>query len=54
MLSNVQVKLTSFYFLKKDSKTLNGADYCFIVHEISKSEAIDVLQNVDLTEKTGT
>ena len=28
-----------------------GVDYCCIVTEITKREAIGVLQNIDLTEK---
>ena len=30
-----------------------GVDYCCIINEISKSDAIDLLQIVDLTEKSG-
>ena len=30
-----------------------GADYCCIIGEISKSEAINLLQNIDLTLKLG-
>ena len=33
---------------------INGADYCCIVNGISKNEAIYLLKNVDLTEKSGT
>ena len=28
--------------------------YCYIINEISKNKAIDLLQNIDLTEKSGT
>ena len=33
---------------------IKNADYCCIVTGISKSEAIKLLQNIDLTEKSGT
>ena len=35
--------------------TLNnkGSDYCCIITGISKSEAIKLFQNIDLTEKSG-
>ena len=33
---------------------IKGSDYCCIISLISKSETINVLQNVDLTEKSGT
>ena len=33
---------------------IKGSDYCFITSLISKTEAIDLLQNVDWTEKSGT
>ena len=29
-------------------------DYCCIISRISKSEAVNLLQNIDLTEKSGT
>ena len=32
---------------------IHGADYCSIISRISKSEAIKVIQNIDLTEKSG-
>ena len=32
---------------------INGSDYCCIISLISKNEAINVLQNTDLTEKCG-
>ena len=31
---------------------IQGADYCFIISGISKSEAINLVQNIDLTEKS--
>ena len=30
------------------------ADYCCIISGISKSEIINLMQNIDLTEKSGT
>ena len=30
---------------------INSADYCCIISEISKSEAINCKENIDLTEK---
>ena len=33
---------------------INVADYCCIISGISKSEAVNLLQNIDLTEKSGT
>ena len=32
---------------------IKGSDYCCIISGISKSEAVKLLQNVDLTEKSG-
>ena len=32
---------------------INGADYCCIINEFTKNEAKDLLQNADLTEKSG-
>ena len=32
----------------------NGADHRCIISEIDKSEAINLMQNIDLTEKSGT
>ena len=39
-----------------DNAILNikGADYCCIISGISKSEAINLMQNIDLTKKNGT
>ena len=33
---------------------IKGSDYCCIISFTSKNEAINFLQNVDLTEKSGT
>ena len=33
---------------------INNADYCCIISGISKSGAINLMQNIDLTEKNGT
>ena len=33
---------------------IKGSDYCCIISLISKHEAINLMQNVDLTEKSGT
>ena len=33
---------------------IKGSDYCCIISLISKNEAINLLQNADLTEKSGT
>ena len=33
---------------------IKNADYHFIISAISKSEAIKLVQNIDLTEKSGT
>ena len=33
---------------------IKGSDYCCSISLISKNEAINLLQNADLTEKTGT
>ena len=33
---------------------IKGSDYCCIVGLISKNKAINVMQNADLTEKSGT
>ena len=30
---------------------IKGADYCYIIGGISKSEAINLMQNIDLTKK---
>ena len=34
-----------------DILNIKGADYCCIISRISKSEAINLMQNIDLTEK---
>ena len=33
---------------------IKGSDYCCIVSLISKNEALNLMQNADLVEKTGT
>ena len=33
---------------------IKGSDYCCIISLISKNEAIQLLQNADLTEESGT
>ena len=33
---------------------IKGSDYCCIISRISKSEAMKLLQNIDMTEKSGT
>ena len=33
---------------------IEGADYYYIISGISKNEAINLIQNADLTEKSGT
>ena len=33
---------------------IKGSNYCCIIRGISKNEAINITQNTDLTEKSGT
>ena len=33
---------------------INGSDYCCVISLISKNEVINLMQNADLTEKSGT
>ena len=33
---------------------IHGTDYCCIIIEISKSEAMNLIQNIDLIKKSGT
>ena len=33
---------------------IKGSDYCYIISLISKIEAINLLENADLTKKSGT
>ena len=33
---------------------IKNVDYCCIITEISKSEAINLMENINLTEKSGT
>ena len=42
------MNLNDIYILK-----IKNADYRFIISGIRKSEAIKLLQNIDLTEKSG-
>ena len=37
-----------------DISNIKGSDCCCIISLISKSEAINLIQNADLTEKSGT
>ena len=32
---------------------IKGSNYCCIISGISKNEAINLMQNIDLTEKSG-
>ena len=41
----ISVDINSVTFLN-----IHGADYCCIINEISKSEAINPLKNADLSE----
>ena len=43
------IKLSNIIILNN-----NGADYRYIISGISKSEAINLMQNIDLTEKSET
>ena len=45
----MSMNLSNIAFLK-----IKNTDYCCIITGISKSEAIKLLQHVDLTEKNGT
>ena len=36
-----------------DILNIKGADYHYIISGISKNEAINLMQNIDLTEKSG-
>ena len=33
---------------------IHDADYCCIIRRVSKSKAVNLLQNIDLTEESGT
>ena len=44
----MSVKRSDIYILN-----IKDADYCCIISGISKSEAINLLQNIDLTEESG-
>ena len=45
----MSVNLSDIAFLN-----IKGTDYCCIISLISRNEAINLLQNADLTEKSGT
>ena len=45
----ISINLTQIAILK-----IKGSDYCCIISLISKNEAINLIQNVDLTRKSGT
>ena len=42
----MSLNFRDLYILK-----IKGADNCFIVNRVSKSEAVNLMQNIDLTEK---
>ena len=44
----MSTNLSKIYILN-----IKNADYCCIISGISKSEAIKLLQNIDLTEESG-
>ena len=48
--------LLMVYFNLSDTAVLDikGVDYCCIISDISKSEAINIMQNIDLTKKART
>ena len=48
-LSLMSMNLSNIAILK-----IKNVDYCCIINGIGKSEAIKLLQNIDLTEKSGT
>ena len=37
-----------------DSLNIKGSDYRFIINGISKNEVVNLMENTDLTEKSGT
>ena len=43
----MSMNLSDIYILN-----IKNVNYCFIINGISKSEAIKLLQNIDLTEKS--
>ena len=45
----ISMNLSNIAFLN-----VKKVDYCCITSEISKSEAINLMQNINLTEKRGT
>ena len=48
-LLKISMNLSKFAILNN-----KGADYCCILTGISKTEVIKLIQNIDLTEKSGT
>ena len=48
------VLMVSLNFSDNAISNINCADYCCIINRISKSGAINVLQNINLSEKSGT
>ena len=34
--------------------SIKDSDYCFIISRINKKEVINLMQNIDLTKKSGT
>ena len=47
------LSVMSMSFSNIASLNIKGADYCCIISRISKSGAINLLQNIYLTKKTG-
>ena len=45
----ISMNLVNNYILN-----IKNANYCCIISETSKSEAINLMQNIDLIEKSGT
>ena len=40
--------------MKLSDLNIKSADYCCIIRGVSKTEAINLIQNIDLTEKSKT
>ena len=55
-VSNICHDLVMMFMNLSDVAILNikGADYCFLISGISNCEAINIMQNIDLAEKSGT
>ena len=53
-VSNICYDLVMMSMNLSDIAILNikGADYCFLISGISKCEAINIMQNIDLAEKS--